>query len=354
MLVNSKQAGKIYENLADEESKNVFLKRLAFNLVPSRENIHELARLGDAGIIDAIEKFTDCGVKVCVYGVGRHRGHPGRVMCSIFRDHLAAALDRDAEHIGEINDYGLNTPVWKPEKISEFSDGDMVVIIATQNTKYQKEMLANLAELGVLERNVRSVMFHPPLDYFNWPFFKYGEVEIFVDCGCFDGETSRQFIEKIQKQPNASVAKIFAYEPDEKHYAVCVGNLADVPFARVKNLGAWSKNETLCFYEGARGSSRISDAGDLTINAVALDDDLAEEQVTFIKMDVESAELNALKGAEKLIRANRPKLAICVYHKPEDILEIPEFIINLNLNYRLYLRHQSYTMFETIVYATPN
>ena len=76
--------------------------------------------------------------------------------------------------------------------------------------------------------------------------------------------------------------------------------------------------------------------------------------VTFIKMDVEGAELKALYGAEKIIKANRPKLAICLYHKPEDIIEIPEYIINLGLDYSLYIRHQSFCTGETILYAAPN
>ncbi len=68
--------------------------------------------------------------------------------------------------------------------------------------------------------------------------------------------------------------------------------------------------------------------GDISIEVRRLDDILGNRPVTFIKMDIEGSELAALRGAERIIRQQRPKLAICVYHKPEDMWEIPNFILN--------------------------
>lgn len=72
---------------------------------------------------------------------------------------------------------------------------------------------------------------------------------------------------------------------------------------------------------------------------------------TFIKMDIEGAEQNALAGAEKTIRRNRPKLAICIYHSDEDMLDIPERVLALNMGYKLYVRHHFGTICETVLYA---
>lgn len=80
-------------------------------------------------------------------------------------------------------------------------------------------------------------------------------------------------------------------------------------------------------------------------------DNLISEKVTFIKMDIEGAEYNALLGCKKIIREQKPKLAICIYHKPEDIIEIPELILSINKEYQFYIRHYSTTWAETILYA---
>ena len=71
----------------------------------------------------------------------------------------------------------------------------------------------------------------------------------------------------------------------------------------------------------------------------------------FIKMDIEGAELAALEGAQNCIREQHPKLIICVYHKPEDIIEIPAYILSLCPDYKLYLRHYSLGHTETVLYA---
>lgn len=76
-----------------------------------------------------------------------------------------------------------------------------------------------------------------------------------------------------------------------------------------------------------------------------------EEKVTFIKMDVEGAELEALKGARKTIMKHHPRLAISIYHKPEDIWEIPAYILSLSEDYRFYIRHYQFSKNETILYA---
>lgn len=78
---------------------------------------------------------------------------------------------------------------------------------------------------------------------------------------------------------------------------------------------------------------------------------LADDTSRRIKMDLEGAELHALQGAEQTIRRYRPKLAVSIYHNPEDIWEIPELILKLHPDYRLYLRHYSIAAAETVVYA---
>lgn len=104
------------------------------------------------------------------------------------------------------------------------------------------------------------------------------------------------------------------------------------------------------------GNSTISkdEKGRIEGKVVALDHILDGEKVTFIKMDIEGAEQSALRGAEQIIRAQRPALAICLYHKVEDMLEIPVWIKKLVPEYKIYIRHYSNEVYDTVCYAVIN
>lgn len=70
-------------------------------------------------------------------------------------------------------------------------------------------------------------------------------------------------------------------------------------------------------------------------------------------MDIEGAELSALKGAERTIREHKPKLAICVYHRREDLITLPRFILSLNPSYKLFLRNRNPLGEDTILLCVP-
>ncbi len=76
-----------------------------------------------------------------------------------------------------------------------------------------------------------------------------------------------------------------------------------------------------------------------------------EDKVTFIKLDIEGSELEALRGAEKIIRRDKPRLAISIYHKPQDYFEIPLYIRGLVPEYKLYIRHHKFNKNDTVLYA---
>ncbi len=70
-------------------------------------------------------------------------------------------------------------------------------------------------------------------------------------------------------------------------------------------------------------------------------------------MDIERSDLEAIRGCEKIIKEQHPKLAICVYHKMEDVQEIPTLILDYYEGYDLYFRHYSPFDVETVMYAIP-
>jgi FkbM family methyltransferase len=105
-------------------------------------------------------------------------------------------------------------------------------------------------------------------------------------------------------------------------------------------------------YSDTSFGSRILPSGESWIQAVTIDHVLPNFDPMYIIMDIEGAELEALKGAEKTIRASRPDLAICLYHAPHHLWEIPLYLTSLGLDYRLYLRNYTSFTGETVLYAT--
>jgi FkbM family methyltransferase len=115
--------------------------------------------------------------------------------------------------------------------------------------------------------------------------------------------------------------------------------------------GLWGKRGKLAFSASGTTASRLADYGNVCVDVTSIDDLLDGKPVTFIKMDIEGAEIEALKGAAKSIKKYKPKLAICAYHEMGDFIEIPMLINELNPGYRLYLRHYSPGRRNTVCYA---
>ena len=91
----------------------------------------------------------------------------------------------------------------------------------------------------------------------------------------------------------------------------------------------------------------------LKVQTAKLDTIIKKEKVSGIKIDVEGAEYSLLKGATKVIKRNRPIILIAVYHKWEDLYRIQNYISNLNLNYKFYLRHYSLSVAKSVLYCIP-
>jgi FkbM family methyltransferase len=177
-------------------------------------------------------------------------------------------------------------------------------------------------------------------------FMQYSH-EIFVDAGGFDGDTSEAFAEIY-----GDYKKILFFEPSATNLANARKRLKNARDIEYFQKGLSDKQERLPFNAEAGSSSAISQEGTELISLDRLDA-LTEDPVTFIKMDVEGWELKALAGAEKLIRENKPKLAIAVYHDSADFRLIFDHIRQLHDDYQVFLRHYTQGWSETIMYFLP-
>ena len=184
--------------------------------------------------------------------------------------------------------------------------------------------------------------------YFPEGIIALSDREVFVDGGAYTGDTLLAFIRKAKNK----YSKCYAFEPEPEN-AARLNALAGRQGFRdvsISGKGLWSKADTLRFApaEGETGSA-ISATGAVSIETDTIDN--AAPDATFIKLDIEGAELEALKGAAGTIQRNRPKLAICLYHKPGDLFEIPLYLKSLVPEYKFYLRQHQPVACELVLYA---
>lgn len=185
--------------------------------------------------------------------------------------------------------------------------------------------------------------------YFECNLIDFQNQSLFVDCGAFNGNDSRKFFALSSENSKAVV-----FEPDSYNMEIVKKNLSEYG-NRVLYIekGLLDTEKKVYFNEGDGSASSVSSSGTVELLCTTLDASLMDVdcKVSFIKMDIEGSELDALKGGEKIIKRDKPVLAICVYHKPEDIIDIPLYLKNLNLGYKFYMRRYDSHMIETVLYA---
>jgi FkbM family methyltransferase len=184
--------------------------------------------------------------------------------------------------------------------------------------------------------------------YFSPDIVKLTEHESFVDVGAFDGDSLKDFIAHTQ----GKFDKIFCFELDATNFGLLQHNAKQVPnWDKIKtfNLGAWDDERDITYsienFQSAIGT------GEGKGHVVPLDDVLAKEKITYIKMDIEGAEPQALRGVRKIIQSQKPRLAVCIYHDLRHLWEIPIYLKELVPEYKIYLRHHTKLEYETVCYA---
>jgi len=200
--------------------------------------------------------------------------------------------------------------------------------------------------------------------YFEDGLITLGEREIFVDGGAHNGESAIEFIEQI-KSAGGGYAHVYSFEPGPGNFKEAVKNISNYPNVTVIQKGLWNMETELTFFDkqDTLGSSFVNvpdkpeESGNIVQNVpvTSLDTFFSEipksDWPTFIKMDIEGAEREALLGAANIIGRVKPKLAICTYHKPEDIYVLPKTIMRIRSDYEFALRHYNDGPYETVLYA---
>jgi FkbM family methyltransferase len=177
--------------------------------------------------------------------------------------------------------------------------------------------------------------------------------ETFVDCGAFDGDSVRNFLDR----QGIAFNRIAAIEPDSATYQRLVAytdGLAPEVRNRVTTIPkAIGAHAGMVRFDATGTAASALGQGSLTVESLPLDEMLGGFTPSYIKVDVEGAEPDVLRGARDVIKRHRPVLAVCLYHKQEHLWQIPLLLQSLTTDYRLFLRRYSDDCWELVGYAVP-
>ncbi len=180
---------------------------------------------------------------------------------------------------------------------------------------------------------------------------------IVIDCGACWGDTTLFFANKVKGN-----GKVYSFEFIPNNLQVAYKNINLNPhfknIIKIVENPLWDKSGIRMFYRDNGPGSKVSltpfEGHENNIYTITIDDFVDQEQlakIDLIKMDIEGAEQNALRGAEQTLRRFKPELAISIYHNMNDFANIVHLINNLNLGYKFYLDHFTKHYEETVLYA---
>lgn len=341
--VNTEKIRMIYEKLSDPLSRKIYRARLLYSLTGDSADLIGMSALNSEK--EKINHFlSEAEFPIFMWGAGENAKWMYNWMSRSYpKLKFAAYIDSFPK-----SDRLLDTKIISAENFFENYSNEALVLVNPEF--YHKEIIDRLRLKGVPEKRIldlaelRKSLEHK--QYFEPNFLPHASSEVFVDAGAYDGQTALNFME----WGGGEYSRILCFEPDEKNLTLCREKLSGKKNIHYFNKGLWDKAGVLKF-SSSETSSGIDENGNILVPVVSIDEICRDMPVTFIKMDIEGSELRALKGARETIRKNKPKLAICVYHKAEDLFEIPEEILKIDSSYKLYLRHYCFYEDETVLYA---
>ncbi len=347
----SQQCGLMRELLEDEISRVIF--DCLFEWYKER-NIVSIQKLVEfATDMDVCFRFrkeyslVTTGRPIIIYGCGTQ----GKILCAMLKENPKIFIFAFCDKNSFGNSY-MDYPILDIEECKRKEDAIWLIPSAF----YKTEMYENLIRLGIKEDDILIVNGDFKIkcsdsQYFDPHLIKLKNKEVFVDCGAADGIDSERFLLKA-----GIGSKSIMIEPDKRNIEILESKLGQLDCCSIINKGVWSSTRLLKFftndnlYAGSFSDNQYDGEEATDVSVVALDD-IIHQEVTLLKMDIEGSEMEALKGAKTIIKKNKPRCAICIYHKPEHLYEIGLYLKSLVPEYKFYLRHYSNYNCETVLYA---
>ena len=333
----------VYTRLQDDLSRRIYTNRLLFSMTGDAKFMRSVildTKLGEKLYTD-IQNMTSHNIYI--YGAGMR----GQRLVKLFPEiPWKGFVDKNkrgySENLNLLPIIGCDD-VFRNENIS-------IIISIYSGYEEVREYLIGLGvkreqiiALGEYDKEMSRSMYFDTC---------VGQVvfaeKYFVDAGTFDGSDIEKYFNGFDNIENL---RAVAFEPDRTNYLSCKERLNKYSQVLVYNAALSDKKGKFSF-SGEKGEGcSLCENGTSFVNTVRLDDVLADKAVGYIKMDVEGSEIPAILGAKEIIKQQKPKLAISIYHKRMDIWKIPALLLDLCPEYRFYIRHYTVSYGDTVLYA---
>lgn len=344
MNLNDKNVDFITEHLQDDISKTIYANRIFYAITGDKGYLRNICMTIPEGkdFVSILEKHAD--QEKILFGAGRWGGWIKETFNNITWDYLTD--NNISDRIFSCQGGGI--PIISVDELVERHKDAFVVITSKFHwCEMQKQLLDAGFQREQLYLFGKAISNIGERIYFDLPELPHRTQEIFIDAGGYDGMTSFYFSKWATGK-----WRIKIFEPEPAFQKKCRDTLLALDNVEIVPKGLWNETAILSFETNGSESKIVSnESSEIKVPVISLDEYLDGDPVTFIKMDIEGSELNAIKGASETIRKYKPKLAVSVYHKPEDIIEIPKLLLELNKEYRFWIRHYSLSWFDTVLYA---
>ena len=243
------------------------------------------------------------------------------------------------------------------EESKDFFDRNSVLIDTNSQIladEKSREIYKAVIGYRIHRKPLRKNVYSLNDQYFPKDVLSIGDREIFIDCGAFVGDTINNLF-VTAKRINKKIEKIVAFEPEHRNCILLKKYYSNDERVISIEAGVSDKDKNMRLVGESTYAKLVpeSEGKGKAIKLTSIDDTKECYDATYIKMDIEGAEMDALKGAAETIKRNKPKLAICIYHSNKDMVRIIPFVHELNPDYKLYVRHHSRDTSETVLYAVP-
>ena len=370
---NKEEINRIYNSLEDELSKKIYENLVRLHYTGDVKYLIETVRLNgfepDPALLQ-YEKLNDWvseGRPLILYGLGRNaqaairlaknkEGEIGYLFFPFITSiKWTAYCDKNPEEVLELPNED-NEIISPEEMVKRYPDA----LVCVTSDIYYEEIKKELMGLGVDAERIcqyipgRTKVFEEN-QYFDKEFMLPQKEGYFVEGGAYCFDSAERFFKWNNK---LGFEGLLSFEPDPVNFDICLDKLAKACIdtgmkvnSKIINAGLSDGKYMMKFRSGSNDESCFTEDGDIQVPLVTIDETVGDRTVSFIKLDVEGFELQALYGAQNTIKRFHPRIAVCAYHKKEDLLELPKWILDLNMGYRLRIRMYSNEYLEIVLYA---